>query len=85
MSSETYDVLNNAWKKTCNLLLGEEIGELKDYEPYLKELIDRNVYRKSSISGKEVAFAETAHLVLRAQGFELFVELVPDVQQGQKV
>lgn len=49
--------IQKAWDKTCTLLLGEEIGNLEDYAPWLKELIDLNTFRKSSISRKEVASA----------------------------
>ncbi|MDO8553821.1 MAG: hypothetical protein Q7S22_03370 [Candidatus Micrarchaeota archaeon] len=57
MESETYITLNRAWKSTCKVLFGEEVGELEDFEGYLKEIIDANVYYKSSISGKEITFA----------------------------
>ncbi|HIH22217.1 TPA: hypothetical protein HA238_00650, partial [Candidatus Micrarchaeota archaeon] len=49
--------IQRAWDKTCALLLGEKLGNIEDYSEWLKELIDKNTYRKSSISGKEVAFA----------------------------
>ncbi len=32
---ETYQKLNDAWKKTCTILFGKEIGDLKEYEPYI--------------------------------------------------
>ena len=35
--SAVYPVLNKAWKTTTKILFGEELGELKDYDGYLKE------------------------------------------------
>ncbi|VVC04175.1 Uncharacterised protein [Candidatus Bilamarchaeum dharawalense] len=57
MASETYTILNQSWKKTCNLLFGQEVGELTDYSKWLSGLIDSNVIRKSNVSGKDVAFS----------------------------
>ncbi|MFH1785296.1 MAG: hypothetical protein ABH842_02620 [Candidatus Micrarchaeota archaeon] len=57
MSSETYNILNQSWKKTTKLLFGEEIGELEEYSKWLSGLIDSNLIRKSTLSGKEVAFS----------------------------
>lgn len=36
MDSEVYSVINKSWKSTCKILFGQEIGELKDFENYLK-------------------------------------------------
>lgn len=49
--------IENAWKKTCALLFGEEIGPISDYEDWLKGMIDTNQIKKSAISGKDVAVA----------------------------
>jgi len=50
-----YNQVNNAWKKTCKIVLGEEIGELKDYEEYLKGFFPtETVKKKSYLSGKDV-------------------------------
>jgi len=49
--------IQKAWDKTCTLLFGEELGRLEDYSEWLKEIIDRNIYGKSAVSGKEVSFA----------------------------
>lgn len=54
MDKQLYDQLNKAWKSTCKVLLGEEIGELKEYEEWLRENIPVFGKRKSYISGKEV-------------------------------
>lgn len=46
--------LSKAWKSTCKLLLGEEIGELETYRDYLKKYSDPMSTKISAISGKEV-------------------------------
>ncbi|MCC7570291.1 hypothetical protein KO465_03015 [Candidatus Micrarchaeota archaeon] len=53
---ETYDKVNEAWKKTCRVLLGDEIGELKEFEDYLSRYTGgKNLWiNKSAISGKNV-------------------------------
>jgi hypothetical protein len=53
-NSPVYAQLNKAWKATCRVLFGEEIGELKDYEEWLKEYIPVVGKRKSHVSGKDV-------------------------------
>jgi hypothetical protein len=55
-NSPVYDQLNKAWKSTCKILLGEEIGDLKDYEEWLKEYLPVLGKRKSHMSGKEATF-----------------------------
>jgi hypothetical protein len=47
--------IQNAWKKTCSIIFGEEIGQIEDYEEWLKGMIDPPQLMKSHISGKEVA------------------------------
>jgi hypothetical protein len=45
--------LNSAFRQTCKILLGEEVGDLTDFAPYLREaLLGKQV--KSSISGKDL-------------------------------
>ena len=56
-NSSVYAQLNKAWKSTCRILLGEEIGELKEYEEWLKEYMPVIGKRKSHISGKDVTVA----------------------------
>lgn len=34
---ETYGKLNRAWKSTCRIVLGDEIGDVNDYEHWLNE------------------------------------------------
>ena len=40
MNSQNYEVLNKAWKSTCKVLFGAEIGDMKDYEPWLLYGVD---------------------------------------------
>ena len=56
-NSPVYNELNKAWKVTCKVLFGEEIGELKEYEDWLKEYLPKRKGRVSHSSGKEVVFA----------------------------
>ncbi|MFH1448541.1 MAG: hypothetical protein ABIG39_06790 [Candidatus Micrarchaeota archaeon] len=52
-----YEKLNTAWKSTCKIIFGEEVGELRDYEDWLKEYVVSPKVQKSSVSGKLVSFA----------------------------
>ena len=52
-----YDHLNNEWKRTCKVVLGGDVGELKDYEKWLLELKQPRLKNKSALSGKEVVFS----------------------------
>ena len=52
--SPVYKELNKAWKATCRVLLRDEIGELKDYEEWLKEFYPNLLETKSHVSGKDV-------------------------------
>lgn len=57
MEPKLYDHLNKAWKSTCRILLGEEMGELREYEGWLKEYLPEVGRRQSHISGKETVLA----------------------------
>ena len=46
--------LERAWKNTCNVLLGGEIGELDKYQVYLSRFVDPLSTKKSALSGKQV-------------------------------
>jgi hypothetical protein len=48
--------LNAAWKSTCKILLGQEIGELQEYEKFLKRYIVPLKKTKSTFSGKDIAY-----------------------------
>jgi hypothetical protein len=51
--SQVYDQLNKAWKSTTAVLFGTGIGELSEYEPYLKgAAIGKTV--ESSFSGRKL-------------------------------
>jgi len=46
--------INDAWKDTCRVVLGGEIGELEQYEKYLTQYVEPIYEKKSEISGKKV-------------------------------
>ncbi|MGV8176240.1 MAG: hypothetical protein ACP5NX_00360 [Candidatus Bilamarchaeaceae archaeon] len=52
--SQTYDAVNKAWKDTCRVLLGEEIGSLDRYEDYLQRFLEPVRTMRSAASGKDV-------------------------------
>jgi hypothetical protein len=47
--------INAAWKSTCRVLLGEEIGDLRDYAGYLSKHLEATDTKYSALSGKKVA------------------------------
>lgn len=55
--SEPLDTLDRRWRAACRILFKQEVGPLSDFIPYLEGLIEPNAHRKSSISGKDVAYA----------------------------
>ncbi len=48
------DSVNKAWKSTCRILLGDEIGDIEEYQDYLLKYIKKRKKVKSNLSGKEV-------------------------------
>jgi len=50
--------LNEEWKKTCKVLLGEEIGNIDPYVPYLQKFVEPVGMAKSSFSGAEIAISD---------------------------
>ncbi|MFH0817441.1 MAG: hypothetical protein V1909_02290 [Candidatus Micrarchaeota archaeon] len=58
LESEAYAELNKVWANTCRVLFGEELGELIEYADWLKKDTYSPPRRKSSISGKDVFYAE---------------------------
>ncbi|MCL6089242.1 MAG: hypothetical protein M1530_03740 [Candidatus Marsarchaeota archaeon] len=46
--------INDAWKETCKVLLGDEIGDLERYEPYLTRYVEPLHEKKSALSGQKV-------------------------------
>lgn len=59
MVSQAYEALNRSWKSTCRVLLGDEVGELEDYEGWLSEHRVPMLRKKSSVSQKDVYCAIT--------------------------
>ena len=57
MDQKLYNELNKAWKSTCKVIFGEEIGELKEYEEWLNGYMPPLQKAKSHLSGKEVVLA----------------------------
>lgn len=55
MKSKTYDAVNKAWKSTCKVLFGTEVGELEDFEKWLNSHMPTPQLETSSFSGKSVA------------------------------
>ncbi|MFH1393392.1 MAG: hypothetical protein ABII71_03840 [Candidatus Micrarchaeota archaeon] len=46
--------INHSWKATCRILLGDEIGDIDDYQDYLLQYVSNGKNVQSSISGKDV-------------------------------
>jgi len=57
MDSAVYNELNRAWKSTCRTVLKGEMGELIEFEDWLKQYMLRPRIEKSASSGKEVYLA----------------------------
>ena len=51
-----YNELNRHWKTTSKVILGEEIGELNDFEEWFSGKMPPVVSVKSAVSGKDVSF-----------------------------
>ncbi|MCC7570289.1 hypothetical protein KO465_03005 [Candidatus Micrarchaeota archaeon] len=54
--NETYDAVNKAWKSTCKLLFGGEIGNLKEYEKWLSEHVEP-IRKEKDSNSKDVYLA----------------------------
>ncbi len=54
--NEPLDSLEKRWESTCRLVLGAEIGPMRDYGAWVSQWADRVYYSKSAFSGKQVAF-----------------------------
>ncbi len=50
---QLYDKLNQAWKQTAKIVLGDEVGELKDYEGLLKQHMEGELIEKRSAISEE--------------------------------
>jgi hypothetical protein len=55
--SKVYEELNKAWKATCRVLFGEEVGNLKEFDEWLSKYVGKPRIEKSAISGDEVYLA----------------------------
>lgn len=83
MENDAYIQLNRAWKSTCKVLLGEEVGDLLEFENYLKLYTDPIIQRKSAISGKEVTISSQRiprdALLIRNDELEAYAKKVNDI------
>lgn len=50
--------IESSWKTTCKVLLGDEVGDMKDFVSYLTRFRPALCFRASSISGKQVVASE---------------------------
>ena len=57
MASPTYVALDKAWKSTCRVLFGEEVGGLAPFAEWLREYDYVTRSESSSVSGKPITFA----------------------------
>lgn len=67
---ETLAVLEKHWASACRLVFGEEVGKLADFVAVLSQDISLPSYRKSSLSGKEVAAAQAIPASARVAAYE---------------
>ncbi|MDO8553825.1 MAG: hypothetical protein Q7S22_03390 [Candidatus Micrarchaeota archaeon] len=82
MNPTAYDILTVQWRSTCRILFGQELGELKEFEYYLKPAaIGQTVI--SSISGKP-AWVASDHYSKKAKFFDYENELSEFVKISSK-
>lgn len=55
--NRTLEVLDKRWRAACKVVFKEDVGPLGDYSGWLQGLAIPNTIRKSSVSGKDVAYA----------------------------
>jgi hypothetical protein len=58
---------HTAWKDTCRILLGGEIGELEEFGPYLSKYLGAPTMRKSSLSSRPVWVSSTKRIPASAR------------------
>lgn len=51
------DTIQRRWDNACRVLLKSELGDIRSYADWLMRNNERIIHRKSSVSGKEVAYA----------------------------
>jgi hypothetical protein len=56
-ASAALPILQKRWDSTCRVLFGSEVGALPEFGPWLMEMGEKLVHRKSSVSGREVTYA----------------------------
>ncbi|MFH1306048.1 MAG: hypothetical protein ABIH83_00120 [Candidatus Micrarchaeota archaeon] len=49
--------VNDAWKSTCKVLLGDSVGDMQDYITYLSEYIEPTCESTSALSSKKITVA----------------------------
>ncbi|PIT84206.1 hypothetical protein COU37_04635 [Candidatus Micrarchaeota archaeon CG10_big_fil_rev_8_21_14_0_10_45_29] len=57
-NTEPCKEINNAWKTSCKIIFGRDIGDLEDYEKWLGHYIEGPYERKSSLTGKKVVLSK---------------------------
>lgn len=57
MDKMAYEQLNRAWRNTCKVLVGEEVGDLLNFRDYLKSYTDPIETRKSKLSGNDITIS----------------------------
>ena len=72
--------LNEAFKSTCRILLGEEIGELNDFKDYLLEMVPKPLVVNSFLSGKKIHLSRE-YYCRNAK----FIELEKITKDSQKI
>ncbi|MCX6772697.1 MAG: hypothetical protein NTV88_02910 [Candidatus Micrarchaeota archaeon] len=55
------DPLDKAWRSTCRVLFGSEVGPLSDFEEWLSEYDEKIRTEKSALSGKSVSFSQNEY------------------------
>lgn len=51
MASQTYDAVSKAWKSTCRVIFGREVGELCEFDEWLNAYMITPHIEKSGVSG----------------------------------
>ncbi|MBI5046147.1 hypothetical protein HZC07_00240 [Candidatus Micrarchaeota archaeon] len=54
---DTYQIVNNAFKKTCKIIFREEVGELMEFSDYLSGIVNPTKKTKSKLSGRSIVTA----------------------------
>ncbi len=56
-----YNELNRAWKSTCKIIFGEEIGELESFKEWISNSNKAVLEGKSTISGEDVLLSSPSY------------------------